>query len=340
MIFHQPKKDVFIAGPEVFVPEQVVTNEELLKRIGQTSGLQTRMAWIEARTGIRQRRWASSDQAVSDLAVAAARKLLDRHPDARNRMTHLLLATISGDYPSPPTSPFVQHQLGLAGIGTFDMGAACAGFLAGLHQASVLNEVFGGQQLLIAADIRSKFLNPKDLATVILFGDAAAACLVTDRSEGANLRYLGSSVFTDGSVADIIKIPAGGSRSPGPQTADPDLSYLTMKDGAALFFKAVEGMEFLGRGLLEKLNLKMEDIAYLVPHQANLLMIRELAKRLQVPQGRCVEIISAFGNTSGASVGLALHHLTSGSDLQRGQKLLLVAAGGGGFLAASVLEVL
>lgn len=339
MVIHLPKRDIFIKGPVGYLPEDVVTNAELLRRFGYDSGLQTRLAWIEGRTGIRERHWAKSEQACSDLAVMAGRALLARVPHQTSRITHCVLATISGDFPSPPTSPIVLHQLGLSGVSAFDLGAACAGFLNGLQTVACMQEIFGGDQLLIAADIRSKFLNAKDLATAILFGDAAVAALVSSDSANASYKYLGATQYTDGSVADIIKIPMGGSRLPFRDQPDVVANTIVMKDGAALFFKAIEGMEFVCRELLQALDLTLDDINYLVPHQANLLMVRELAKRLNKTQ-TCVEIVQTVGNTSGTSTGLALEHLSQQFALQPGQKALLVSAGGGGFLAAAVLEVL
>ncbi len=339
MVIHLPRRDIFIKGPVGYLPEDIVSNAELLQRFGFESGLQTRLTWIEGRTGIRERRWATKEQACSDLAVRAGRALFERVPHNPSRITHCLLATISGDFPSPPTSPLVLHQLGLSGVSAFDLGAACAGFLNGLQTAACLQEVFGGDQLLIASDIRSKFLNPKDLATSILFGDAAVAAFISSDSANAKYKYLGATQFTDGSVADIIKIPMGGSRLPFRDQTDATENTIVMKDGAALFFKAIEGMEFVCRELLQALNLTLDDIDYLVPHQANLLMIRELAKRLN-KTAACVEIVQTMGNTSGTSTGLALEHLPSQFALQPRQKALLVSAGGGGFLAAAVLEVL
>ena len=339
MVYHIPGRDLFIKGPQVHLPEDVVTNEILLQRLGLTTGMQTRRAWIEARTGIQERRWVKPDEACSDLATAAAKKLLNLYPESRSQISHLILSTISGDYLSPPTSPFVQHALGLSEIGTMDVGAACAGFLVGLHTAATFNEVHGREQLLIASDIRSKFLNPEDLGTAILFGDAAVACLVSREKKGAQLKYIASSIHTDGSVADIIKIPVGGSRQPFHLQRESKGTFISMGDGANLFFKAVEGMEFQCRKILEKLGLQVSDIAGLIPHQANILMIRELTKRMGFRPEQCTEIIQRTGNTSGASVGLALESaLALGK--KSGDKLLLVAAGGGGFLAASVLEVL
>ncbi|MEK7358332.1 MAG: ketoacyl-ACP synthase III, partial [Bdellovibrionota bacterium] len=242
MIFHIPDRELFIVGPASALPSTIVDNEEFLRRCGMTSGVQTRAAWIEARTGIRERRWATETEATSDLAVAAAEALFREHPTAAAQVRHLVLATISGDHPTPPTSPIVQNRLGLTGIASFDVGAACAGFLMGLHVAGPLALAGDGRQLVIAADIRSKFLNLADLSTAILFGDGAAACLVGPGRDGARFRLLGTSAFVDGNTAELIVVPSGGTRRPFSSGADANEFKIQMKDGAQLFMKAIEGM--------------------------------------------------------------------------------------------------
>lgn len=331
---HKPARAVYLSAPEIHVPEWRVTNEELLRVFGFTDGVQSRLQWIEARTGIRARRWARPEEACSDLAVAAGKKL---KVDTA-RLTHLLLTTTSGDHPSPPTAPQVLHRLGLDGAAAFDLNAACAGFLFGLQTAALFQESLGGEQLVIASEIRSKFLNPKDLSTNILFGDGACGVVVSGTP--ARFRYAGSVTHVDGAHADLIHVPAGGSRRPFSGDVPLEETFLRMPDGAKLFLLAVRGLGEIVNGLLATLGWNARDVAFLCPHQANGLIIEEVCKRLEFPRENCVTVLEEFGNTSSSSVGLALHALTTSGQLKPGNKIILVAAGGGGSVAAVGLETL
>lgn len=333
-----PRGGGFLQGPSGHLPSRVVTNEDVVARTGQTSAVQTKVNWIQGRTGIVTRHWAGENEACSDLAMSAAERLLAEKEIDRGALGSLILCTVSGDYPSPPTSPLVQHRLGLSRIGAFDLGAACAGFVTGLHVASGLCESTGQGQLLIASDIRSKFLNPADMNVLPLFGDGAAAAHVTARPDGADFRFLGSRLVADGSVADVIFTPAGGTRKPGPLTSDPSEFYIRMRDGAALFLKAVEGMTEGVSSFLKEMGVSQSEVRWLVPHQANLLMLKEISRRLAFPEERVVQIIQKTGNTAGASCGLALAELRARKETRRGEKVLLVAAGGGGLMATALLE--
>lgn len=335
MSFLKAAKDVFIRGPEFHLPERVVTNDDLVRWMGA----EIRASWIEHRTGIRERRWAAKDEAVSDLAHAAAGKLLARHPSSRAEIRNLILATISGDFPTPPTSPLLQHRLGLAGCGAFDVGAACSGFVSALHVGASLVLATSEPQLVVAADIRSKFLNPSDFSTAVLFGDGAAAMLLDTRGGRASYRFIASQLFSDGSIADLISIPQGGSRAPFTKDSPADAATIRMKQPAAVFVKAVNGMSEAASTFLKKLDLRVSDVDWLVPHQANLQLIREIAKQMELAPERIVETVAFTGNTSGASVGIALAHLPE-KKTKAGQKVLLLAAGGGGLAAAALLECL
>ncbi|MGK5090111.1 ketoacyl-ACP synthase III [Bdellovibrionota bacterium FG-2] len=340
MSLHQPSTPIFIKGPAAFLPEETLDNDALIAWMseGAERPLKIRGSWIEHRSGIQKRHWASDEQACSDLAFAAATSLFEKYPEERTKIRQLVLATISGDYPTPPTAPLVQHRLGLENVGAFDLGAACAGFVSGLHTTTAMCAATGESQLLIAADIRSKFLRREDLATTALFGDGAAACVVTADPASATFRYIASQLFSDGSVADIISIPAGGTRLPYSRNPNPEDNFLIMKKGAVLFLKAVEGMAESASRFLATMGLKISDINWLVPHQANLHLIREVGLRLAISPDKVIETVQVTGNTSGASVGIALHSLLQRPALQASQRVLLVAAGGGGLAACALLE--
>ncbi len=220
----------------------------------------------------------------------------------------------------------------------FDLGAACAGFVSALHVCAGLCVATGENQLLIAADIRSRFIDKSRLAVSSLFGDGAAAALLTARPEQAAYRLIASELRADGSLSDAVMIRAGGSRLPFERNRQPENLTIQIASAPALFVQAVDAMVQGGLSLLHKTGHTTRDVAWLVPHQANLHMIRDIARKLGFAAERVVEIIQTTGNTSGASVGLALHALTQTSRPQYGDLVLLVSAGGGGLGASALLE--
>lgn len=332
MSFHRPREEIFIHGPVSFLPKNKVTNDDLIAWMGRD----IRGSWIEHRTGIQSRHWASDEEACSDLAVAAAEKLFAEFPEHKEKARQVILATISGDYPTPPTAPLLQHRLGLKDVGAMDLTAACAGFVTGVHASAQFCASTGEDQLLIASEIRSKFLAKDDLAATALFGDGSAACFLS--KEPGNFRVIATQTFSDGSVADIIAIQAGGSRLPYEKAVNADDKHLKMKKGATLFVKAAEGMADAGLRFLQRMNLTVKDIDWVVPHQANLHLVRDVTRRLEVAQEKVVETVQFTGNTSGASVGIALAHLRASGGVAKGHRILLLAAGGGGLAACALLE--
>jgi 3-oxoacyl-[acyl-carrier-protein] synthase III len=332
--FYQPRADVFLSHPAAFLPAREMTNARVIEWMGAS----IRPEWIARRTGVRTRWWVEDDEAVSDIAVKAAEQLFERWPERRDTVRQVILATISGDYPTPPSSPLIQHRLGLQRAGCFDLAAACAGFVTGLYTAASFCETTGETQLLIAADIRSKFLDRRDLATAVLFGDGAAACLVGRSEEAGGFRFVAGELLSDGSVADIVCQAAGGSRLPSHWPRDAAQAFVRMKDGAKLFLLAAEGMCFAAQSLLDRIGMTIGDVDWVVPHQANLLLVREVARLLDCPADKLVETVQNYGNTSGSSVGLALHRLCQSPDLKPGHHVLLVSAGGGGLAATALVR--
>jgi 3-oxoacyl-[acyl-carrier-protein] synthase-3 len=332
--FYRPRADVFVSAPAAYLPSREMTNERVIAWMGAS----IRPEWIARRTGIRTRWWVDDDEAVSDIAVRAAERLLERWPERRDSIRQVILATISGDYPTPPSSPLIQRRLGLRHAGCFDLAAACAGFVTGLYTAASFCETTGETQMLVAADIRSKFLDKGDLATAVLFGDGAAACFVGRDEETGGFRFVAGELLSDGSVADIVCQAAGGSRLPSHWPRDAAQAFVRMKDGPQLFVLAAEGMRFAARSLLDRIGMTIDDVDWVVPHQANLLLVREVARLLGCPAARLVETVQEYGNTSGSSVGLALHRLCQNPGLQPGHNVLLVSAGGGGLAATALVR--
>lgn len=328
-------KPIYLKGPYAALPDKLMSNKDVLDWMNSSQN----PAVIGFSTGIRNRRWVNADQACSDLAVLAAEKLFTEKPDEKDKISQIILATISGDYVSPPTSPLVQYRLGLENTGAFDVGAACAGFVVGLHTSAAIAQASKGSILLIASEVRSKFLNKNNFATSVLFGDGAAACTVSEDQEHADFRFIASALFADGEVSDTVSTPAGGSRLPAWECTNPDQFYITIKETTALFIKAVHGMVDSATAFLNELNLSIDDIQWLVPHQGNKNLVLSVAKQLGFPDERVVKTVEETGNTSGSSVGIALDALRQMGKIKARDNVLLVAAGGGGIAACALLEV-
>lgn len=336
MNFLRAEKPIYLKGPYTALPERVMSNQDVLDWMQSTQN----PAVIGFSTGIRNRRWANEHEACSDLAVRAAEELFAAKPAEKNKISQIILATISGDYLAPPTSPLVQYRLGLQNIGAFDVGAACAGFVTGLHASAAIAQACPGAVLLIASEIRSKFLNKNNFATSVLFGDGAAACTVSQDKEQAEFRFIASALFADGEISDTVSTPAGGSRLPAAQCTNPDQLYITIKESTTLFVKAVHGMVDSAVEFLNKLNLSTADIQWLVPHQGNKNLVLSVAKQLNIPDEQVIKTVDETGNTSGSSVGIALDYLRKQALIKSNDKVLLVAAGGGGLAACALLEVI
>ena len=337
MSFILYEKPIFLVGPSIYLPDNIMTNENIIKWMNNKKATSER---IEARTGIRERRWVSNDQACSDIATIAAEIFFAEHEIDKNSIDNLLLATISGDYPSPPSSPLIAGKLGLNNIGVIDIGAACAGFVTALYIASSMSISSLQNQLLISADIRSKFLNKNDYSTAVIFGDAATCSLVTNSPKNASFKIIASELGADPALADIISIQAGGSRLPFYLNDSEEKQFLKMKDGATLFAMAVDLMVSSAQSIIEKLGISIHDVDWIVPHQANLILMRATADRLEFPEEKMAQTVQFTGNISGSSIGIALNHLMKIKPVKKNDKILLVSAGAGGSTACSYIEAM
>lgn len=331
------KEPIYLIGPTSYLPAKVMTNQDIVHWMG----VKMRPEWILQRTGIETRHWVNDNEAVSDLAIHVGQNFFKKFQYDKNLIDRMLLATISGDYLSPPTAPIVQHALGLSPIGCYDVGAACAGFSTIIENAMHFVSTKKKDVLLIAADIRSKFLSKNDLGATALFGDGATCAVLTAEADKATFKVIAAELFSDGSVADIISIQAGGSRKPfSLGNFEQEDIFLKMQKGATLFVKAVQGMTESAKQFLVHLNANVEDIDWLVPHQANLLLIEEVAKRLNFPMDKTMQTVKQYGNTSGSTTGIALEHLRNNYPLKSRDKILVISAGGGGLASCVLLEAL
>jgi 3-oxoacyl-[acyl-carrier-protein] synthase-3 len=315
-----------------YAPERRVTNAEIEARLGVEIG------WSERRTGIRERRFAAPDEALSDLAVKAGEMALRDTAFDRTSIGLLALATSTPDHLLPPTAPLVAHQLGLAGAGAIDMAGACGGFLYALTFADGYVRQHNAPALVIAANILSRRLNLDDPKSAVLFGDAAGAVLLVP-SERATSGMRGVHLASDGSAYDLIKIPAGGSRQPFTSGLEPAATLMQINDGRAVFTRAVKMMTESSKKALARAGLTLDDIDYFVPHQANARIIGAAQKQLGVPDEKLVSTVALYGNSSAATIPLSLSIAAEALAFRPGERLLLTAAGAGLTGGAVVFEV-
>lgn len=315
-----------------YAPEHRVRNAELEARLGLEDG------WIARRTGIHERRYAASDEALSDLAVKAGEMALSRIGFDRSRIGLLVLATSTPDHLLPPTAPLVAHRLGLKGAGGIDMAGACAGFLHALAYADGFARMTRRPVLVIAANILSRRTNPNERASVILFSDAAGAILVApDERPNAGIR--GIELQTDGASYDLIKIPAGGSRRPFASVADATETLMEIRDGRAVFAKAVEMMAASSQRAIAGAGLRFSDLRYVIPHQANGRIISAVQKKLGLADEQFLSSVAEYGNSSAATIPFTLSLRAGEANLRSGDKLLFCAAGAGLTGGAVVYEI-
>ncbi len=315
-----------------YAPERRVTNAEIEARLGVEAG------WSERRTGIVERRFAAPDEALSDLAVKAGEMALIRAAIDRSAIGLVVLATSTPDHLLPPSAPLVAHRLGATGAGAIDMAGACGGFLYALTFADSFVRANNAPALVIAANILSRRLNLNDPKSALLFGDGAGAALLAP-SDRANSGVRGVHLASDGGAYDLIQIPAGGSRLPFAPDLDPAATLMTIKDGRAVFTRAVKLMASAAEKALSKAALSIEDIDYFVPHQANARIMGAVQRQLGVPDDKVISTVALYGNSSAATIPLSLSIAAEQRAFKPGERLLLTAAGAGLTGGAVVFEI-
>ena len=315
-----------------YAPERRVTNAEIETRLGVEPG------WSERRTGIRERRFAAPDEALSDLAVKAGEMALARAGIDRSSIGLLALATSTPDHLLPPTAPLVAHRLGVSGSGAIDMAGACGGFLYALTFADGFVRQQKMPALVIAANILSRRLNLNDPKSALLFGDGAgAALIVPSERETAGVR--GVHLASDGSAYELIQIPAGGSRKPFAGGLAPDATLMHIRDGRAVFSRAVKMMTGAAETALARAGLTLSDVDYFVPHQANARIMGAVQRQLGMPDEKTISTVALYANSSAATIPLSLSIAAEARPFKPGEKLLLTAAGAGLTGGAVVFEV-
>ena len=316
-----------ILGTGSYLPPKRLTNADLAADLAQ-KGVETSDEWIVERTGIRARHFAAPEVACSDLAVEAARRAIEAAGIGADDLDLIIVATSTPDMVFPSTATMVQHKLGTAGCPAFDVQAVCSGFIYALTVAdSMIRAGSAKKALVIGSEVFSRILDFKDRTTCVLFGDGAGAVVIGASDEPG---ILATDIHADGKHRDILCVP--GHVSGGNVLGDPVLKM----DGQAVFKLAVGVLEETARASLAKAGLQDSDIDWLIPHQANIRIMQSTARKLKMPAEKVVVTVDQHGNTSAASIPLALDAAVRDGRIQRGQHLMLEGVGGG-FTWGSVL---
>ncbi|GDX88495.1 3-oxoacyl-[acyl-carrier-protein] synthase 3 [Nitrospirota bacterium] len=315
-----------IIGTGSYLPERVVSNREVGASLGLDPGVVSRL------TGIEERRWAADSQASSDLAVEAARRALHAAGLPVLELGAIVLSTTSPDSVFPSTACHVQRMLGCATIPAFDVAASCSGFLYGLSMADAM--IRSGQVktcLVVAAEVKSRSIDPADGDTVLLFGDGAGAVVLRGEPETGPLGrgILGIRLHADGSQHGLIRILAGGSRMPTTAETVAGKRHTLRMQGAPLFRLAVKRLEQAILEIVKEFGVDLQDLAQLVLHQANGRILGQLTKRLGVSPERVSSVIGRYGNTSSASLPIALDDAVRSGKMSPDDMVLLGSFGGG-----------
>ena len=319
-----------ITGTGSFLPPNRLTNDQLAAQLG-AQGIETSDQWIVERTGIRARHFAAEGVNSSDLGVEAAKRALAAAGCNAASIDLIIVATSTPDMVFPSTACIVQQKLGVHGCAAFDVQAVCAGFVYALTVAdSMIKAGVARKALVIGAEVFSRILDFKDRTTCVLFGDGAGA-VVLEASDEPGL--LASALHADGRHVGILCVP--GHVSGGHVLGDP----LLKMDGPAVFKLAVSVLERVARDVLAKANRTEADIDWLVPHQANIRIMQSTARKLELPAEKLVVTVHEHGNTSAASIPLALDEAVRGGKIQRGDTVMLEGVGGGFTWGAVLLDL-
>ncbi len=307
-----------------YVPERVVTNDELAQM------MDTSDEWIVSHTGIRERRIVSVGEAASDLAVHAARTALERRGIEAEDIDMIIVATSSPDYPFPATACLVQHRLGAKEAGAFDLSAGCTGFVYAVETARAFVEAGSARRvLLIGSEVLTSIANWEDRNSCVLFGDGAGAVVIESLDDVAGHQIMSSWLRSDGAGETALIRPVSGSRNPFDPRKHSAADLQLQMDGKRVYLFAVDAIVKTIRTLCEREGILIEDLAWIVPHQANLRIIEAAAKRLKLPIERFYTNLERYANTSAASIPLAIDEMIDNDLLRPGQWVLNVGFGAG-----------
>src|SRR5437762_10919916 len=325
------QRTVSIIGTGSYTPEKILTNEDL-SRIVDTND-----EWITTRTGIKERRVAAKDEYTSDMAAKAALKAIEQANISPEEINLILVATATPDMLFPATACFVQKKIGATGAACLDISAACAGFLFGIEIAEqfITSHTYD-TVLVIGADKLTSITNWTDRNTCVLFGDGAGAAILLHR--GSTHGIISTHIGSDGQYTNILFMPGGGSRCPiTRENVDLHLTTIHMT-GKEVYKQAVTAMLNAAKNVLDQAGLSIDDIACVIPHQANLRIIEAIADRLGISRDKMFVNLDRYGNTSAAAVAIALDEANRSGRIKPGDYILMVVFGGGLTWASTVIE--
>ncbi len=325
-------RSVKIVGTGFYVPDRIMTNDDFTKLV------ETSDEWIVTRTGIRERRIAAENETTSDMAVAAAREALKDAGREAADVDLVIISTITPDHIFPATAALVQHKLGIPKCGGFDLEAACSGFVCGLAMArGAIMTGIARRALVIGAEKLSAITNYKDRGSCILFGDGAGAALL-EGSDEPDTGILYNTLGIDGVGSHLMIVPAGGTAQPVTHRNLDEAAHKMVIQGREVYRFAVDKMQELVRDAMAQCHLTVDDVALVVPHQVNTRIIDSAVGRLGFPAEKIFVNIDKYGNTSAASVPIALAEARRQGCLRDGQTAILVAFGGGLSWASAVVK--
>lgn len=323
-----------ITGSGSYLPEKILTNKDLEKKVDTSD------EWIRTRSGIEQRRIAADDQAASDLGTEAGRAALEDAEISPDAIELVICATATPDMAFPSTACAIQDNLGISGAAAFDISAACSGFIYALSiahsqiKAGVVENV-----LIVTTEVLSRYLNWEDRTTCVLFGDGASAVVLSNRpgieAGGIDSIY----IKADGENRDILTLPAGGSANKLTPSFIKQKKHLLAMEGKAVYKVAVRKMCSAAWRAVKRARLEPEDVDWVICHQANLRIIDAVRKRLKLPEEKMIVNLQKYGNTSAATIGIALDEARRDGRIKGGDRVVFVALGAGITWGASVVTM-
>ncbi|MFO7822224.1 MAG: beta-ketoacyl-ACP synthase III [Lentisphaeria bacterium] len=326
------KLGVAISGTGSYKPKKILTNHDLEKMVDTSD------EWIRTRTGIRERRIAAPDEATSDMACRAALEALEDANLTPENLDLILVATFTPDRPLPNTGCYLQQKLGAVNAASFSLEAACSGFIYGLEVGTNLVRSGGYRNVLVVgAEKLSSVVDWTDRETCVLFGDGAGAAILS-QTEAEKDSVLSVTLGSDGNYASLLSVPAGGSELPlSHELLEQHENHIKMR-GREVFKLAVNAMSGAAREVLEEAGVSVDDVRWLVPHQANTRIITSVGKKLGFHPDNVFVNLDKYGNTSAATIPVALDEISKGGMVKRGDYILLVAFGGGLTWGAALLR--
>jgi 3-oxoacyl-[acyl-carrier-protein] synthase-3 len=321
---------ISITGLGCRVPERVITNDEL------STMMDTNDEWIRERTGIRERRIAAPDEALSDLCLPACRDALDQAGLDASEIDLIIVATVTPDMIFPSTGAILADQLGAPDAGAYDLAAGCTGFMYAVAQGyGMLAGGLAQKALIVGGDVLSRILDWSDRSTAVLFGDGAGAVVLEQVPEGG---FLGFELGADGSGGLQLYVPGGGSRSPATEASVAERMHFVKMNGREVFKFATRVLVSSAQAVLAECGRSIDDVDVYVPHQANVRIIEHARQKLGIPEEKTVIDVDRYGNTSSGSIPLALADATADGRLRPGQLVLMTGMGAGLTWGSGLIE--